>query len=375
MAVRGYVWPNCQMPGGRRRSDGYLHVFNGTYRYQDAAGWHSEALGCSLDNSLTYCGPSIALDASGVPHVVFGEGVRYAKRTAAGWQCEVVDSQGTLGPYNTLAVDASGQPTIGYYDATTGALKVARKSAAGWSTQTVVSSIGSAFEASLKLDSTGAPVFVFVDRTSGDLKLARWHPRIVHHDEAEAGVRTGSMQLGTDPAGASACQYVHDTGQIPGSAVTFDITVPYDDDYIIWACAMGLDWNHNSFSVFVNSVAVNQFEIRPVNNQWTWGWQAVTEEVGGVPVVQVFPLTAGTHTIRFQGREPLTRLDAVLLVNRSSYLPTEYLSCGTTPTATPTGTPTRTPTATATLSPTPTETPKRTATPTRTVTPIDCNKH
>ena len=274
------------------------------------------------------------------------EGVQYAKRTATGWQCEVVDSQGTLGPYNTLAVDASGQPTIGYYDATAGDLKVARKSASGWSIQTVTNYTGSTLQASLKVDSTGAPVFVFEDPATGDLKMARWHPRHVHHAEAEAGSRTGSMQLGTDPAGASACGYVHDTGQVPNSSVSFEVEVPYDDDYLLWARTMGLDWNHNSFTVFVDSIEVRQFEIRPVNNQWTWGWQPVAEEVGGVPVVEVFPLAAGTHTIRFQGREPLARLDAVLLVNRPSYLPTEYLPCGTTPTATPTGTPTRTPTTT-----------------------------
>ncbi len=350
--------------------NGYLYVFNpGGYRYQDASGWHGEAIGCGLDNLWPNNGQSIALDASGAPHVVFGDGVRYAKRTASGWQCEVVDSQGSLGPYNTLAVDAAGQPTIGYHDATTGALKVARKAVADWSIQTVTNLTTSRFEGSLKVDNTGAPVFVFVDSSSGDLKLARWHPRHVSHSEAEAGLRTGSMQVGTDPAGASACEYVHDTSQFPNGTVSFEVTVPYDDDYLLWVRAMGLDWNHNSFTVFVDSAEVQHFEIRPVDTEWTWSWQAVTEEVGGGPVVQVFPLTAGTHTIRFQGREPLARLDALLLVNRSDYVPTEYLPCSTTPTPTPTGTPTRTPTATRTYTPTPTMTPTGTPTPTPTVTP------
>jgi cell division septation protein DedD len=203
--------------------------------------------------------------------------------------------------------------------------------------------------------------------------FAEPNPQWVWHREAEAVPRTGSMQRGTDTSGASACYYVFDPASYSGSTVTFGVTVPYTDNYYLWARAMGLDWDQNSFTVFVDSTEVRQFEIRPVGSQWTWSWQRVTNEVGGVPVVQVFPLSTGSHTIRFQSREANTRLDAVVLVNRSGYVPTQWTPCSATSTPTATNTPTATPTATstptATPTATPTETPTPTATPTYTATP------
>ncbi|MCB0232440.1 MAG: hypothetical protein KDH90_25520, partial [Anaerolineae bacterium] len=99
--------------------------------------------------------------------------------------------------------------------------------------------------------------------------------------------------------------------------------------------------------------------------QWTWGWEQVHTE--GQPVAPL-ALSAGQHTIVFSSREPLSRLDAVVLVNRSGYVPIQFTPCGTTPTATPTNTATSTPTSTSISSPTATPTPTRTATPTRTMT-------
>jgi hypothetical protein len=167
------------------------------------------------------------------------------------------------------------------------------------------------------------------------------NPQWVWHREAEDVPRTGSMQRGTDSSGASACYYVYDPVAFSGSTVTFDVTVPYDDTYYLWARAMGLDWDQNSFTVFVDNTEVRQFEIRPVGGQWTWGWHPVTDEIAGNPVVQRFPLATGSHTIRFQSREANTRLDAVVLVNRSGYVPTQFTPCGatSTPTAYGSGTP------------------------------------
>jgi hypothetical protein len=210
--------------------------------------------------------------------------------------------------------------------------------------------------------------------TAGDKpssNIAQWtgsvNPQWVWHREAEDVPRTGSMQRGTDSSGASACYYVFDPVAYSGSTVTFDVTVPYADNYYLWARAMGLDWDQNSFTVFVDTTEVRQFEIRPVGGQWTWGWHPVTAEIAGSPVVQVFPLSAGNHSIRFQSRERNARLDAIVLVNRSGYVPTQFTPCGAT--ATPTATNTPTATATATWTPTRTATPTGTATPTRTATP------
>lgn len=192
------------------------------------------------------------------------------------------------------------------------------------------------------------------------------NPEWVWHREAEDGARTGSMQQGTDTAGASACYFVSDPVANSGSAVTFNVAVPYADYYYLWTRAMGLGWDQNSFSVFVDAVEVKQFEIRQVEGQWAWAWRQVADEVSGSPVVKVFPLEAGSHTVRFRSREANTRLDAVVLVNRAGYTPTQFTPCGATSTPTPTSTPTATVTVTPTATATPTSTPTTTATPTAT---------
>ena len=198
--------------------------------------------------------------------------------------------------------------------------------------------------------------------------IARWFAsaRLIWHSEDEDGVRAGSMQVDADN-GASACQDVYDRDLQPGSAVTFAVTVPFASDTYLWARAMGLDWNRNSFWVSVDGAPSFHYEIGQFDGEWTWGWESVHPEG---QVVTPFALTAGAHTVSFMSREPDSRLDSLLLVNRSGYLPTEYLPCGTTPT-TPTGTPTVTATLTPTRSPTPTgtSTPTRTQTPTITSTP------
>ncbi len=130
---------------------------------------------------------------------------------------------------------------------------------------------------------------------------------------------------------------------------------------------MGHAWDQNSFWVSVDGAPFFHYEIGQFNGLWTWGWEQV--HVEGQPVAP-FALSAGQHTVVFNSREPLSRLDAIALVNRSSYVPTQFTPCGatSTPTATQTATPTATATATLTSTPTRTATPTRTVTPTRTPT-------
>ena len=191
-------------------------------------------------------------------------------------------------------------------------------------------------------------------------------PQWVWHREAESVPRTGSMLRGED-GGASVCYYVYDTIPWSGSTITFNITVPYDDNYYLWARAMGQAWNQNSFWVSVDGGPFFHYEIGQFGGQWTWGWEPV--HVEGQPVAP-FALSAGAHTVVFSSREPLSRLDAVVLVNRNGYVPAQFTSCGATSTPTATNTPTATPTATSTPThtPTPTASATWTATPTRTPT-------
>jgi hypothetical protein len=275
---------------------------------------------------------SIAADAAGNVYAVWSAGDVYFRYRPAG---------GSWGETFTINDDAG--------------------SAAQWAAKLAVDPAGNAY--ALWLDRRNPTTHLYFSYANHNDIVNAGNPPWVWLGEAEDAPRTGSMQRGTDSSGASACYYVYDPVAYSGSTVTFNVSVPYDDAYYLWSRAMGLDWDQNSFTVFVDNTEVRQVEIRPVGGQWTWNWHRVTDEIAGSPVVQVFRLSAGSHTIRFQSREANTSLDAIVLVNRSGYVPTQFTPCA--PTATPTATQTSTPTATAT----PTRTATPTITPTATLTP------
>ena len=336
--------------------------------------------------------PDVAIDPAGTPYVVWTRSsewntvVLFSKRqVGGGWSSEenVTDSSNqAISGSTVIGVDATGNAYAAWTDTRNSDSDVYfayRPAGGAWGANVRVNDdTGNASQTgpALAVDPAGNAYAVWYDTRAATPQVAfsfarhgdiagSPHPQWPYAVEAEAGIRSGSMALGTD-SGASACRYVHDPVSFSGSAVTFTISVPYADNYFLWARAMGLDWAHNSFFVSVDGSTPYHFEIRPVDDRWTWGWQAVHAE--GQPVWP-FSLTAGMHTVRFESREPSSRLDAILLVNRSNYLPTEYLACGTTPTSTPTQTPTATSTSTPTRTPTATPTPTRTLTPTAISTP------
>ena len=173
----------------------YADYTNGDlkYAYQDASGWHIETVdgGGNVGRHT-----SLALDGSGYAHISYClydyiddqcEGLKYAYQDASGWHIQTVDSEGEVGWYTSLALDANGYPHIsyhdyGYYDE--GALKYAYLDASGWHTQTVDSEEGVGRYTSLALDGSGYPHISYLDYTNDDLKYAYqdvfgWHTQTV----------------------------------------------------------------------------------------------------------------------------------------------------------------------------------------------------
>ena len=165
--------------------------------------------------------------------------------------------------------------------------------------------------------------------------------------EAEGGQVTPPMQVVRD-AGACGGHYVEaPTSQ--GGAVDFTLDIEEGDDYYLWARVMGQDWHRNSFWVRFDDGEPFQFEIRPPDGQWHWT-RVYPEHGSHEPVF----LAAGTHTLRFAGREPNSRVDALFLTNHPDQHPHDAFPCRApfTPTPTPSPTPTSPP-----FTPTPTSTP------------------
>ncbi len=131
---------------------------------------------------------SLAVDATHNPHISYFDDdhmdLKYAYKTGETWHTETVDTTGWVGQYTSLALDNNDNPHISYYDNTNKDLKYAYKSSDTWHIETVDATGDVGWYTSLALDNNDNPHISYYDNTNKDLKYAyksggTWHVETV----------------------------------------------------------------------------------------------------------------------------------------------------------------------------------------------------
>lgn len=149
------------------------------YAYFDGKAWYIQTV-----DQRTSTGKfnSLAVDAAGNPHIAYAHvglgDLLYAHWDGSSWQFSDADSRRYHNSYvgigNSIAVDSNGYPHIAYFDASRETVKYAHYDGKKWTTEVVnqLASRGELDHVSIKLDANNMPHIAFYDAGSGVLKYA-----------------------------------------------------------------------------------------------------------------------------------------------------------------------------------------------------------
>jgi len=135
--------------------------------------------------------------------------------------------------------------------------------------------------------------------------------------EAEAGRLAEGMEIGQD-ARASGLGFVNGRPGYPLAAVKLVFDVHTAGDYAIWLRGMGRGAREKSLMVSLDGAPLLSLEFEPAQGRWDWQWQPLRADVQAAEAV---PLAEGMHILTVLAREPLARLDGVLVTAASPATP------------------------------------------------------
>ena len=120
---------------------------------------------------------SIALDSADNPHISYYDwanmyDLKYARYDGSSWQIESIDTTGDVGEWTSIALDSSQNPHISYLDDTNADLKYAYYNGSSWQIESVDTAGDVGYFTSIALDSSQNPHISYSDGTNWCLKYA-----------------------------------------------------------------------------------------------------------------------------------------------------------------------------------------------------------
>ncbi|MCX7029108.1 MAG: hypothetical protein NTU62_03200 [Spirochaetes bacterium] len=144
----------------------------------DPATWNARQSIDSSQKSGQYA--SLALDASGNPQIAYWEAqhkdLKLARWTGS-WSFSTIDNNDNNGDkYASLALDSDGHARVTWYDDGHNELRYREWNGGGWNSTVTVDTNGDVGQySSLTLDTSGYPRIAYYNATNKDLKYAAWN--------------------------------------------------------------------------------------------------------------------------------------------------------------------------------------------------------
>lgn len=249
--------------------------------------------------------PSIAVDPTGVVHVLFSDlttnpyGLKYGYRSSGGtWRFEQVRSISAVVRHAALAVDRAGTPHVVYYDSGTSSLRYLRRGDAAWSEELIRASAGRGCD--LLVDAGGG-VHVSYYASNND---------VMYGLRSDTGEWTSVVALprlvSSVPAHAKSSIGRTRAGVVHIAASDRDVGPFFSDDYFLTVASQaGTQWNYSVVDGPTTNVgAFPELAVDPFD-----GLHVVYQTVSNSPTLRYATRAAGASswtvsTFMTQGYEP-----------------------------------------------------------------------
>ncbi len=108
---------------------------------------------------------------------------------------------------------------------------------------------------------------------------------------------------------------------------SWSFAIPTADDYVVWCRVLAVSQSNGTFYVRADNGSEDVYDVAEGTWGPNWQWTRVNGRgASGVPLTvnpRKFTFSAGTHTFRLRERDPLTRVDRVIVTNDFAFVPTE----------------------------------------------------